>query len=44
VYSYGLEFRYKISRLFGVDAGMDFAWSNDGHFAFCIVFESAWNK
>lgn len=44
VYSYGLGFRYKLSRLFGVDAGMDFAWSNDGDFAFSIVFGSAWNK
>lgn len=44
VYSYGLGFRYKISRLFGVDTGMDFAWSNNGDFAFSIVFGSAWNK
>jgi hypothetical protein len=44
VYSYGLGFRYKIARLFGIDAGMDFAWSNNKDFAFSIVFGSAWNK
>jgi len=44
VYSYGLGFRYKISRLYGMDAGMDFAWSNNGDFGFSIVFGSAWNK
>jgi len=44
VYSYGLGFRYKISRLYGIDAGMDFAWSNNGDFGFSIVFGSAWNK
>lgn len=44
VYNYGLGFRYKISRLFGVDAGVDFAWSNDKDFAFSIIFGSAWNR
>ncbi|MBG7629816.1 MAG: glyceraldehyde-3-phosphate dehydrogenase, partial [Bacteroidetes bacterium] len=44
VYSYGLGFRYTISRLFGIDAGMDFAWSNNGDFGFSIVFGSAWSK
>ena len=44
VYNYGFGFRYEIARLFGIDAGMDFAWSNDGDFAFSIVFGSAWNK
>jgi hypothetical protein len=44
VYNYGFGFRYEIARLFGIDAGMDFAWSNDGDFGFSIVFGSAWNK
>jgi hypothetical protein len=44
VYNYGVGFRYEIARLFGIDAGMDFAWSNDGDFAFSIVFGTAWNK
>jgi hypothetical protein len=44
VYSYGFGFRYEIASLFGIDAGMDFAWSNDGDFGFSIVFGSAWNK
>ena len=44
VYNYGLGFRYKLSRLFGIDAGVDFAWSNDKDFAFSIIFGSAWNR
>lgn len=44
VYNYGLGFRYKIARAFGIDAGVDFAWSNDNDFAFTIVFGSAWNR
>lgn len=44
VYNYGLGFRYILSRLFGMDAGVDFAWSNDKDFAFSIVFGSAWNR
>ncbi|RXP44776.1 hypothetical protein EC396_16575 [Lutibacter sp. HS1-25] len=44
VYNYGLGFRYKLARLFDVDAGVDFAWSNNKDFAFSIVFGSAWSK
>lgn len=44
VYSYGIGFRYKIARAFGIDAGLDFAWSNNKDFAFTIVFGSAWNR
>lgn len=44
VYNYGLGFRYKLARLFDVDAGVDFAWSNNKDFAFTIVFGSAWSK
>lgn len=42
VYSYGFGLRYRLARLFGVDAGIDFAWSNDDDFAFSFVFGSAW--
>ncbi|MFD1293984.1 hypothetical protein ACFQ5N_09065 [Lutibacter holmesii] len=44
VYNYGLGFRYTLSKLFGIDAGIDFAWSNNKDFAFTIVFGSAWNR
>lgn len=37
-YDGGLAFRYKIARLFGVDAGIDFAWSNHCDFTFSIIF------
>ncbi len=44
VYNYGLGFRYNISRLFGIDVGADFAWSNEQEFGFYIIFGSAWNR
>ena len=44
VYNYGLGFRYTISRVFGIDIGTDFAWSNDNEFGFYIIFGSAWNR
>jgi hypothetical protein len=44
VYSYGLGFRYLLAKKYGLEAGMDFAFSNDGDFAFSIVFGTAWNK
>lgn len=43
-YSYGGGFRYKIARKFGIDAGMDFAWSNGNDFAFSFVFGSSWMR
>ena len=44
VYNYGVGFRYKVARVFGVHSGVDFAWSNDGDFAFYIIFGNAWNR
>jgi hypothetical protein len=44
VYNYGVGFRYKLAKAMGMDAGVDFAWSNDGDFAFYITFGTAWNK
>lgn len=44
VYNYGLGFRYLIAEKFGMDMGLDFAWSNNGDFAFYIIVGSAWNK
>ncbi|MDC1106419.1 BamA/TamA family outer membrane protein [Prolixibacteraceae bacterium] len=37
----GVGFRYKIARKFGMNMGIDFAWSSDS-FAFTIVFGSSW--
>ena len=44
VYNYGVGFRYEIARALGIHAGLDFAWSNNGEFAFYVIFGSAWNK
>jgi len=44
VYNYGIGFRYLIAKKYGMDAGIDFAFSNDGDFAFSIIFGTAWNK
>jgi len=44
VYNYGVGFRYLIAKKYGMDAGVDFAFSNNGDFAFSIVFGTAWNK
>jgi len=44
VYNYGAGFRYEIASEYGILAGLDFASSNEGNFAFYIVFGSAWNK
>lgn len=44
VYSYGIGFRYLLAKAFGMHAGMDFAWSNNGEFAFYFIFGSAWNR
>ena len=44
VYNYGAGFRYELARALGMHSGMDFAWSNDGTFAFYLIFGSAWNK
>jgi len=44
VYNYGLGFRYLLADKFGMDVGMDFAWSNNGEFAFYLIVGSAWNK
>ncbi|QZT37016.1 outer membrane protein assembly factor [Halosquirtibacter xylanolyticus] len=41
VVSGGFGFRYRIARKFGMNMGIDFAWSSDS-FAFSIVFGSAW--
>lgn len=41
-YTVGTGFRYKISRLLGVDMGSDFAWGNGQDFAFYIVFGTSW--
>jgi hypothetical protein len=44
VYNYGVGIRYEIARALGIHAGLDFAWSNNGEFAFYVIFGSAWNK
>jgi len=44
VYNYGLGFRYLLADKFGMDIGIDFAWSNNGEFAFYLIVGSAWNK
>jgi hypothetical protein len=44
VYNYGLGFRYLLADKFGMDVGLDFAWSNNGEFAFYLIVGSAWNK
>ena len=37
----GAGFRYELARLFGLNMGMDFAWSSDD-FGFYIVLGHAW--
>jgi hypothetical protein len=44
VYNYGFGFRYELARAYGLHIGLDFAWSNNGDFAFYIIFGTAWNK
>lgn len=44
VYNYGFGFRYLLASKFGMDVGVDFAWSNNGEFAFYLIVGSAWNK
>jgi len=44
VYNYGIGFRYLMASAFGLDMGMDFAFSNNGEFAFYLIIGSAWNK
>jgi hypothetical protein len=44
VYSYGVGFRYLLAKKYGLESGIDFAFSNDGDFAFSIIFGTAWNK
>lgn len=44
VYNYGFGFRYLLASSFGMDVGLDFAWSNNGEFAFYLIVGSAWNK
>ncbi|HEY9115743.1 MAG TPA: hypothetical protein VIN10_13675, partial [Bacteroidales bacterium] len=44
VYNYGFGFRYLLASAFGMDVGMDFAWSNNREFAFYLIVGSAWNK
>lgn len=41
VYNYGLGARYLLARVFGLQAGVDFAWSNE-NFAFYLTIGSAW--
>jgi hypothetical protein len=44
VFNYGAGYRYEMARALGMHSGIDFAWSNDGNFAFYIIVGSAWNK
>jgi len=44
VYNYGFGFRYLLADKFGMDVGLDFAWSNKQEFAFYLIIGSAWNK
>ncbi len=44
VYNYGFGFKYELSRLFDMHAGLDFAWSNNGDFAFYFTMGSPWNR
>lgn len=44
VYNYGFGFRYLLADAFGMDVGLDFAWSNNGEFGFYLIVGSAWNK
>lgn len=44
VYNYGAGFRYEIASAYGILAGLDFASSTSGDFAFYIVFGSAWSR
>lgn len=44
VYNYGFGFRYLLASAFGLDVGLDFAWSNNGEFGFYLIVGSAWNK
>lgn len=43
VHTLGTGFRYEIARIFGVQMGMDFAWSNED-FAFYFMFGHAWSR
>jgi len=43
VQSVGTGFRYLLARVFGLQAGMDFAWSNDD-FGFYFVVGHAWAR
>jgi outer membrane translocation and assembly module TamA len=43
VYSQGMGIRYRIARLFGLDAGIDVAHSSDG-WAFYIQIGSGWAR
>jgi hypothetical protein len=44
IYSYGVGFRYLLARRNKFQVGMDFGWSNNGDFAFYLIFGSYWNK
>ncbi|RLD22612.1 MAG: hypothetical protein DRI54_08300 [Bacteroidetes bacterium] len=44
IYDYGAGFRYLMARRYDLNVGMDFAWSNNGDFAFYIQVGTAWNK
>jgi hypothetical protein len=44
VYNYGAGFRYELARAIGMHTGMDFAWSNEGEFAFYFIVGTAWQK
>jgi hypothetical protein len=44
VYNFGAGFRYELARALGMHSGVDFAWSNDGEFAFYLILGNAWNK
>lgn len=42
VVNYGAGIRYLIAKRYGILMGIDFAWTNQGDFAFYIVFGGVW--
>jgi outer membrane translocation and assembly module TamA len=44
VYNYGFGVRYELAKKYGMNVGIDFAWSNNKEFAFYIIVGTAWNK
>ena len=42
IWAGGVGFRYLTARLLGLESGLDFAWDEDGNFAFYITAGSAW--